>query len=40
MGVLVMLGTLFALILIIFALVLRYDPESRRSASQDRVQDR
>jgi hypothetical protein len=28
-GALIMLGTLFGLIVLIFALVLRYDPESR-----------
>jgi len=27
-----MLGTLFGLIILIFALVLRYDPEARRSS--------
>jgi hypothetical protein len=30
MGAVVMLGTLFGLIVLIFALVLRYDPEARR----------
>ena len=30
MGALIMLGTLFGLIVLIFALVLRYDPEARR----------
>jgi hypothetical protein len=29
-GAVIMLGTLFALIVLIFALVLRYDPEARR----------
>ena len=29
MGALIMLGTLFGLIVLIFALVLRYDPEAR-----------
>ena len=29
MGVLIMLGTLFGLIVLIFALVLRYDPQAR-----------
>ena len=36
----VMLGTLFGLIVLIFALVLRYDPEARgpsRSKGSDRV---
>jgi hypothetical protein len=42
MGALIMLGTLFGLIVLIFGLVLRYDPEARRhgrarrkSASRD-----
>ena len=30
MGAAVMLGTLFALIVLIFGLVLRFDPEARR----------
>jgi hypothetical protein len=30
MGQVVMLGTLFGLILLVFALVLRFDPEARR----------
>jgi hypothetical protein len=29
-GALIMLGTLFGLIVLIFGLVLRYDPEARR----------
>jgi hypothetical protein len=29
-----MLGTLFGLIVLIFGLVLRYDPEARRAPSQ------
>lgn len=29
MGALIMLGTLFGLIVLIFALVLRYDPQAR-----------
>jgi hypothetical protein len=29
LGALIMLGTLFGLIVLIFALVLRYDPEAR-----------
>ncbi len=29
MGALIMLGTLFGLIVLIFALVLRFDPEAR-----------
>ncbi len=32
MGAVIMLGTLFGLIVLIFGLVLRYDPEARRSA--------
>lgn len=31
MGVIIMLGTLLGLIVLTFALVLRYDPEARRS---------
>jgi hypothetical protein len=30
-GALIMLGTLFGLLFLIFALVLRFDPEARRS---------
>ena len=40
MGAVIMLGTLFGLIVLIFALVLRFDPEARgpsRSNSPDRV---
>ena len=33
-GALIMLGTLFGLIVGIFALVLRYDPEARPSKSE------
>ena len=29
MGAVIMLGTLFALIVLVFGLVLRYDPEAR-----------
>jgi hypothetical protein len=32
MGALIMLGTLVGLIVVIFALVLRYDPEARAPA--------
>ena len=36
MGALIMLGTLSGLIVLIFALVLRYDPEARgRSKSEE-----
>lgn len=31
MGVVIMLGTLIGLIVLIFGLVLRYDPQARRS---------
>lgn len=31
MGALIMLGTLFGLIILIFALVLKLDPDARRS---------
>jgi hypothetical protein len=33
-GALIMLGTLFGLVVLIFGLVLRFDPEARRSPSQ------
>ena len=33
-GALIMLGTLFGLVILIFALVLRFDPEALRSPSQ------
>ncbi len=36
MGAVVMLCTLFGLIVLIFGLVLRYDPEARRPPSQER----
>ena len=32
MGAAIMLGTLFGLILVIFGVVLRFDPEARRDA--------
>lgn len=32
MGALIMLGTLFGLIVLVFALVLRFDPEARGPA--------
>jgi hypothetical protein len=31
-----MLGTLFGLIVVIFGVVLRYDPEARRAPGEDR----
>ena len=34
MGALIMLGTLFGLIALIFGLVLRYDPEARRRSKE------
>lgn len=34
MGAVIMLGTLFGLIALTFGLVLRFDPEAPRSASQ------
>jgi hypothetical protein len=37
MGALVMLGTLFGLIALIFWLVLRYDPEARAPSSDEPV---
>lgn len=33
-GALIMLGTLFGLVILIFALVFHFDPEARRSPSQ------
>ena len=38
MGQLIMLGTLFGLIALIFGLVLYFDPEARRGASDERGQ--
>jgi hypothetical protein len=35
-GAVIMLGTLFGLIVLIFGLVLRFDPEARRSKGHDR----
>jgi hypothetical protein len=35
MGALIMLGTLFGLIVLIFALVLRYDPEARGEVQRE-----
>jgi hypothetical protein len=35
MGAVIMLGTLFGLIVLIFGLVLRFDPEARRAASEE-----
>jgi hypothetical protein len=35
MGAVIMLGTLFGLIVLIFGLVLRYDPEARPSPERD-----
>jgi hypothetical protein len=35
MGALIMLGTLFGLIVLIFALVLRYDPQTRSPLARD-----
>lgn len=35
MGAVIMLGTLFGLIILIFALVLRFDPEARRASSDE-----
>jgi len=33
MGALIMLGTLFGLIAVVFGVVLRYDPEARRPST-------
>jgi hypothetical protein len=35
-GAVIMLGTLFGLIALVFGLVLRYDPDSHRDRSQER----
>jgi hypothetical protein len=35
MGAVIMLGTLFGLIVLIFGLVLRYDPQARPSQGRD-----
>jgi len=35
-GAVIMLGTLFGLIVLIFGLVLRLDPEARRTSGRDR----
>jgi hypothetical protein len=35
-GAIIMLGTLFGLIVLIFGLVLRYDPEARGDSRQER----
>jgi hypothetical protein len=35
-GAVIMLGTLFALIVLIFGLVFKFDPEARRAPSRER----
>ena len=35
MGAVIMLGTLFGVIALVFGLVLRYDPEARKAPSQE-----
>ncbi len=35
MGAVIMLGTLFGLIVLVFGLVLRYDPEARRAQGKE-----
>lgn len=35
MGALIMLGTLFGLIVLVFALVLRFDPEARGDSDSE-----
>jgi hypothetical protein len=35
-GAVIMLGTLFGLIILVFGVVQRFDPEARRAASQER----
>jgi hypothetical protein len=36
MGAVIMLGTLIGLIVLVFGLVLRFDPEARRAPGRDR----
>jgi hypothetical protein len=36
-GAVIMLGTLFGLVIVIFGVVWRFDPEARRAQSQARV---
>ena len=36
MGAVIMLGTLVGLIVVVFGLVLRYDPEARRAPAEER----
>jgi hypothetical protein len=36
MGAVIMLGTLFGLIVLVFGLVLHYDPEARRAPGEER----
>ncbi len=38
-GQLIMLGTLFGLIIIIFGLVMYFDPEARRSVGDERLRE-
>jgi hypothetical protein len=38
MGAVIMLGTLFGLIILIFGLVLRFDPEARRAPREEGCQ--
>lgn len=38
MGAVIMLGTLFGLIVLIFGVVLRFDPEAPRAPGQERDQ--
>jgi hypothetical protein len=38
-GQLIMLGTLFGLIVLIFGLVIYFDPEARRSAGDERQRE-
>jgi hypothetical protein len=35
MGIVIMLGTLFGLIALVFGVVVYYDPEARHAASQE-----
>lgn len=40
MGAVIMLGTLFGLIVLIFGIVLRYDPEARRLPRHEATEER
>jgi hypothetical protein len=39
MGAVIMLGTLFGLVVLIFGLVIHYDPDARRAPSEGATDD-